>query len=62
MQNYCQKAEGSALRFVSVKSGNISGKFLSKVLRSFVKNFERLQLNVQTDVEAKKNFAQLSGK
>lgn len=38
-----KKAEGFPLRFVLINTGNISQKVLSKVLRSFVKNFERLQ-------------------
>lgn len=38
-----KKAEGFSLRFVLINTGNISRKVLSKVLRSFVKNFERLQ-------------------
>lgn len=37
-----KKAEGFSLRFVLINTGNISRKVLSKVLRSFVKNFERL--------------------
>lgn len=39
-----KKAEGFSLRFVLINTGNISRKVLSKVLRSFDKNFERLQL------------------
>lgn len=39
-----KKAEGFSLRFVLINTGNISRKFLSKVLRSFDKNFERLHL------------------
>ena len=38
-----KKAEGFSLRFVLINTGNISRKVLSKVLRSFDKNFERLQ-------------------
>ena len=38
-----KKAEGFSLRFVFINTGNISRKVLSKVLRSFDKNFERLQ-------------------
>ena len=37
-----KKAEGFSLRFVLINTGNISRKVLSKVLRSFDKNFERL--------------------
>lgn len=37
-----KKAEGFSLRFVLINTGNISRKVLSKVLRSFVKSFERL--------------------
>lgn len=40
-----KKAEGFSLRFVLINTGNISRKVLSKVLRSFDKNFERLQLH-----------------
>lgn len=40
-----KKAEGFSLRFVLINTGNISRKVLSKVLRSFDKNFERLQEN-----------------
>lgn len=39
-----KKAEGFSIRFVLINTGNISRKVLSKVLRSFDKNFERLQL------------------
>ena len=39
-----KKAEGFSLRFVLINTGNISRKVLSKVLRSFDKNFERLHL------------------
>lgn len=39
-----KKAEGFSLRFVLINTGNISRKVLSKVLRSFDKNFERLQI------------------
>lgn len=46
-----KKAEGSALRFVFVKPGNISRKSLSKVLRKFVKNFERLQEGIEAKLE-----------
>ena len=38
-----KKAEVFSLRFVLINTGNISRKVLSKVLRSFDKNFERLQ-------------------
>lgn len=38
-----KKAEGFSLRFVLINTGNISRKVLSKVLRSFVKSFERPQ-------------------
>ena len=41
-----KKAEGFSLRFVLINTGNISRKVLSKVLRSFVKNFERLQAEI----------------
>lgn len=41
-----KKAEGFSLRFVLINTGNISRKVLSKVLRSFDKNFERLQEDV----------------
>lgn len=40
-----KKAEGFSLRFVLINTGNISRKVLSKVLRSFDKNFERLHLH-----------------
>ena len=39
-----KKAEGFSLRFVLINTGNISRKVLSKVLRSFDKNFERLHI------------------
>ena len=39
-----KKAEGFSLRFVLINTGNISRKVLSKVLRSFDKNFERLHV------------------
>ena len=51
-----KKAEGFSLRFVLINTGNISRKVLSKVLRSFDKNFERLQefyrkfVNVMPDI------------
>lgn len=41
-----KKAEGFSLRFVLINTGNISRKVLSKVLRSFVKNFERLHYHM----------------
>lgn len=41
-----KKAEGFSLRFVLINTGNISRKVLSKVLRSFVKNFERLHAQI----------------
>ena len=43
-----KKAEGFSLRFVLINTGNISRKVLSKVLRSFDKNFERLHLVTAT--------------
>lgn len=48
-----KKAEGFSLRFVLINTGNISRKVLSKVLRSFDKNFERLQ--------SKKSIIQIPG-
>lgn len=56
-----KKAEGSALRFVSVKPGNISRKSLSKVLRKFVKNFERLQQHTVIGSEIVKNISFIPG-
>lgn len=47
-----KKAEGFSLRFVLINTGNISRKVLSKVLRSFDKNFERLQLAAIIQCEA----------
>lgn len=44
-----KKAEGFSLRFVLINTGNISRKVLSKVLRSFDKNFERLHADMVTD-------------
>ena len=41
-----KKAEGFSLRFVLINTGNISRKVLSKVLRSFDKNFERLHYHI----------------
>lgn len=49
-----KKAEGFSLRFVLINTGNISRKVLSKVLRSFDKNFERLQRNKKILDEVKK--------
>ena len=46
-----KKAEGFSLRFVLINTGNISRKVLSKVLRSFVKNFERLQKDILDGAE-----------
>lgn len=46
-----KKAEGFSLRFVLINTGNISRKVLSKVLRSFDKNFERLQQEKFGDTE-----------
>lgn len=48
-----KKAEGFSLRFVLINTGNISRKVLSKVLRSFDKNFERLH-DEQFETEYKK--------
>lgn len=42
-----KKAEGFSLRFVLINTGNISRKVLSKVLRSFDKNFERLHIKTK---------------
>ena len=51
-----KKAEGFSLRFVLINTGNISRKVLSKVLRSFDKNFERLQRHEElyTDIRMEK--------
>jgi DNA-binding PadR family transcriptional regulator len=46
-----KKAEGFSLRFVLINTGNISRKVLSKVLRSFDKNFERLQYGIVQKVK-----------
>ena len=46
-----KKAEGFSLRFVLINTGNISRKFLPKVLRSFDKNFERLQYDEKNNTE-----------
>ena len=56
-----KKAEGFSLRFVLINTGNISRKVLSKVLRSFDKNFERLQVysSIETITEEGKNSANL---
>lgn len=51
-----KKAEGFSLRFVLINTGNISRKVLSKVLRSFDKNFERLQEEIFSDFERRKNI------
>lgn len=54
-----KKAEGFSLRFVPIKTGNISRKVLSKILRSFVKIFERLQQEFeQSDTNALKRQRQ----
>lgn len=54
-----KKAEGFSLRFVLINTGNISRKVLSKVLRSFDKNFERLQSGYKVDQDIKIEFTGL---
>ena len=55
-----KKAEGFSLRFVLINTGNISRKVLSKVLRSFVKNFERLHclLGENCKYNGKNNYSE----